>query len=168
MTRSDFKAFGHLMARASVVFDADVSASKIDIYAQELQDLSLEDVSRAMQTCIRTQKWFPRIAEIRQAALPVETLTAFEAWTEVQGLMRSYRGSPATFSSPRVEEACAAVGGLRTLTLASMDQEGMHRAHFTKAYDSLGARQAKQALIGREDAATVLRDLYKQIEEQRT
>lgn len=53
----------------------------IRLYAQQLADLSLAEVRRAMDAAIRESDWFPTVAALRRQARPTGDDAALLAWT---------------------------------------------------------------------------------------
>lgn len=69
MDRDSFEAFAMLMQTMSEVFGEELSEQKMEIYFRFLEDLSLEQIRKAVAYILqrRVYKSFPTIAEIRQA-----------------------------------------------------------------------------------------------------
>lgn len=103
----------------------EVPTDTLALYARQLADLAEADAVDAICRLLRTARFFPTVAEIREAAVvggPTEGL-AEAAWTEVQrevrrvgyGRGREMRGgvwiepAAAVFSSPVTEAAVASM-----------------------------------------------------------
>jgi hypothetical protein len=66
MNKNDEIEFASLMAGMSEAFGLNNSKTKIDIYFEQLKDFSIEQVKRAVAIALRTLKFFPKIAELRE------------------------------------------------------------------------------------------------------
>lgn len=149
-----------------------IRSKTFEVYFKILSDLSLEVIQAAILYILGTRTLtgsFPVPAEIRAAALAcnqINELTAAEAWIEVQAqiLRCAGRTELPQFSTNRVRQACETLGGVNTIWRAGLEQEGMYRAQFTKAYDGMSEKQHKIDMIGRDEATKVLHGLYAQID----
>lgn len=135
--------------------DADIGVpSTLDIYRDALADLDYDVLRAAAKKCLADCKWFPTIAELRQAAAALvapERTSGGEAWGLVCTDVRRGVGYPLdipiepTITDPLILRAVAAVGGWKLLQLANDKDDIAHRARFIEAYEALAAR-------GRSDA----------------
>lgn len=121
----------------------DQLAAMIDIYHRTLYDIDARLLEAAVMQHITNSKWFPTVAELREAALSLthfEELSAEEAWIEVKQAIRrvGYYGVP-QFSDDRIKQAVSAFGW-RELCSYDIEQEGITRAHFMRIYESLQRR----------------------------
>lgn len=119
------------------------------LWHQLLGDLPYKVAEMALVHVLATAKYWPTVAEIREAAARLtgpQLLTAGEAWAEVCEQMRrvgSY-GTP-EWSHPIIGRAVEAMGGWRHLC---MSEEPMaDRAHFLRIYDTLAARERETAVL---------------------
>lgn len=55
-----------MMLMLGEAFESTLTETRITIYYQALLDLPEQDVLQAMSECIKTCKFFPRVAEIRE------------------------------------------------------------------------------------------------------
>lgn len=122
-----------------------LSTPTMQVYTQFLSDLSYEQAQAAVIKHIATSKFFPRISEIRQAALEVslDKLPApAEAWNEAQKQIRlkGYTGKP-DFSNPLIAKTVDAMGGWMELC-QSEEPTGVIRAHFLRIYEGLAESEA--------------------------
>lgn len=138
-------------ARAVAVLQAAFPAARwseatVAVYESLLSDLDAELVTRAIERIIRSSKFLPTVAEVRDAAAELAFgpgRSGLEAWAEVGLAIRrvgSY-GSP-TFDDPLVAE-CVRVLGWRTLCHGG-SPEGVDRARFVELYQELLRRQRLQ------------------------
>lgn len=66
MTAADRVGFVELMLGLGETYGEAVSDARMEIYFAALADLALADVRRAATVLVRTQKFFPRPAELRE------------------------------------------------------------------------------------------------------
>jgi hypothetical protein len=58
------KQFLNVMNKAAIVYDTELSKQKLDIYWRLLKQYTESEFSKAMNTVLRTSKFFPKPAEI--------------------------------------------------------------------------------------------------------
>ena len=172
MTPDDLIPFSKLLNICAAAFDATLGDAKIDIYFESLRDIDIQDIAVAIKAHISTAKFFPRVSEIRAAALNASQpneVTAGEAWDEVLGLVLSHAGTSSlpTFSTPRIEQCCRIVGGIDGIWRAGVEKESILHSQFVKAYASITGKVHHQDMIGRDEAMTVLHGISAQIEEEK-
>ena len=68
MTREDKKAFHQLMATAADIHGRTLTVLTVDSYYHALNDLPLERLRAAFDHLTRTGRFFPKPAELREAA----------------------------------------------------------------------------------------------------
>lgn len=81
MTRSDYDQFAEVVAVLGTVFEKSWTPKLIDAYFSALSDLSIEQVQHAVNVIARTSKFFPKPAEIIEAAQGSIDDQAERAWT---------------------------------------------------------------------------------------
>ena len=69
MTDGDKPRFAALMASLGLAFEAVASREKQALYWDALRDLSVPALEFAVKEAIKSGKWFPRAAELREWAL---------------------------------------------------------------------------------------------------
>lgn len=134
---ASYPAFGENLPREKL-------ALTVEVYQRTLRDIDGDLLEAAAMQHITSSKWFPTVAELREAALCLAHFgesSAEEAWIEVKQAIKrvGYYGIP-QWSDSRIERAVSAIGW-RELCLTEIDQEGVTRAHFMRIYDSLQRRQ---------------------------
>ncbi len=147
----DFKEFKKILFGLSEMFQRDLKPTTHVMYFAALSDLTIEQVNSAANRWARTGKFFPKPAELREFAIETLELTAGEAWVEVREQMDRVCGAIGVypvFSSPVIEVAVQSLGGLNTIWMAGIDQEGMYRAHFLKCFEAIRQRDNKDLLLG--------------------
>lgn len=112
MTTRDREAFGKFMFALGEAFGEEISAARIEIYFAALGDLALDDIRRSATTHVRESKFFPKVAELREAAAGSVTDRAELAWLELVRQVRRVGayGRP-TFSDPAIERAAVELYG---------------------------------------------------------
>lgn len=137
--------------------DAKITEDVRRNYAAGLSHLSYQEAERAALDCVRNQKWFPKVAELCDAAaehsIPVDPEVG---WEEVMREVKrvGYKPLPVfrngvmedppqrQFSSPLIERAVNAVGW-DAICFAQTDKIGVQQAAFTKAYNALVEREKR-------------------------
>ena len=125
-----------------------ISAETIRVYGRMLADIPDKLLEGAGMDCMARCRFFPTIAEIREAAYSIKLLqsgapSAFEAWGEVSRLMAevgSYRVPE--FSHPWIATAVRQVGGWTRL--CQSENSVADRARFLDAYADAQRRDARQ------------------------
>lgn len=142
------------------------SSSKADlvtlrIYGRALAGMNLELLEAAMAKLLRTQKFWPSVAEICDAAREISDfvavqsgqgerrLTSAEAWQEVMDNVKDrHLYKPWVFSCPEVERTARQFGIAELCSLEIRDVNTA-RAQFMRMYDS-AVQQAKKERENRE------------------
>ena len=112
----------------------------ISIYQRLLADLDFDLLKAATLQCATMCKFFPTVAEIRDAATEIVTMaehipTSIEAWGEVVQAIRDIGGnSPRpNFSHPMIDELVKHFGWY---ALCASDHSFADRARFIDAYEA--------------------------------
>ena len=130
-----------------------------DMTAEQISDLQvlwcelLKDVDGVLLRAAALQhvansKWFPTVAELRQAAAdiasPNHRMTAMEAWGEVSRQIRSIGsyGRP-EFSNPLIDRLVDDIGWLN---LCHSEMPGADRARFIDGYNALLTRERREVM----------------------
>jgi hypothetical protein len=122
----------------------------VPVWHELLGDLDFDLLKAAVHAHCAGSKWFPSVAELRQAAYDLvaagaDGVTAGEAWGEVRRAIalggHRFQSGEAGWSSPLVEAAFNALGGWSYFRTALADDEMADRAHFTRAFEALQRRQ---------------------------
>ncbi len=129
------------------VMDAEQVKLTITVWLDILGDIPLDQIKLAVKAHCSDSKWFPAVAEIRQAAFDLgeseaERITAGDAWAEVQDQMRhgGHWDAP-QFSHPRIQQAVDAIGGWRNVCTADMGAMTADRARFIQAFEIYEQRE---------------------------
>lgn len=127
-----------------------ISAQTVRVYARELADVPVDRLAQAVSDLIRTSRYFPRVAEIRERAaelaldLPgeadaLEQVQARAAWAR---LAEDERGSPPPIH-PAVKRALQLVGGAHAMRAA--DEPAVIRGQFLRLYRDVRAGEVTAA-----------------------
>jgi len=102
MTPQDREAFARLMLGLGETFNEPVSDERMEIYFAALADLDFPTVRAAASAHVRTSKFFPRPAEIRELAEGGTEDRAELAWHAVVNLVRrvGYPGADGQGKAP--------------------------------------------------------------------
>jgi len=124
------------------------SALALKLYARLLADIEPNLLQAAVLQHLATNKWFPKISELREMALKLLTqgeLSPEEAWGEVKQAMRhfGYYRLP-EFTQPMIARAIQIMGWRE---LCTSDNEVADRAHFFRIYGELVARRNTAAML---------------------
>jgi hypothetical protein len=159
------KTIAEMMVILTTVYPSyDTTKDTVRVYTLLLADISDDLLMAAAQHHAATSKWFPKPAELREAALNIQARaqgirTPEEAWIEVQKAVARY-GSYGesipleegggwrvpTMLDALAREAIVGLGGWRVL--CQSDNAIADRAHFMKLYGALlERRQEATALL---------------------
>lgn len=151
-----------LLTTAYPEYGRDLSVEQIraqlKLYALFLRDIQPDVLEAAAVQYIANNKWFPKIAELREAALTLLThhdLKAEEAWGEVKRLVHRYGSygewcaEDKIYRVPRsthdaVNQAIAILGWRE---LCNSENEAADRAHFFKIYGTLVERRNRVTMM---------------------
>lgn len=121
----------------------DFTPQKAMIYDEFLKDIPPQLLGKAIHSIIRTARFPPTIAEIREeaekiwsAAKGIDPPDAGKAWGDVQEAIRKYGGyRQPVFSDPLTAEIVQRIGWQEICMTPISDTVGL-RAHFMKMYDA--------------------------------
>ncbi|GAG37074.1 unnamed protein product [marine sediment metagenome] len=152
MNHEDRKHFAFLMAQLETAFFESVSRETVALYVDYLNDLSINQIQRAVEYLIakREKRGFPAIAEIRTATLGSTEYKAVKAWGELvvgtYDLDKKYKDDLIS------EVATVAFGSIGDFYAGDKRNEMADRAHFIRTYKLIvnlkeareGRRQLRQ------------------------
>lgn len=135
----------------SVYPSCKLKSSGLMLYAMALQDVPLDELDAAMVRLMRTNKFFPSVAEILDAVKTTREVISGEdkggagaAWHEAMELVRHvgpYR--PWTYSSPAVERAIKQFGKMELCEIET-DAVNTARAQFMRIYNEAADRERER------------------------
>lgn len=143
-----------------------------ELYIDQLSDLDTDVLKVAVMRHIATSKWFPAIAELRDAAALVQMggqglMPAGEAWGlfRKRAVMCGYFAKPDLSDYPVIDKTVQAMG-LRYLM--ESDNVVADRARFSELYETYAARaltdaKLPPALRAGNPAFTAMQGLAKQL-----
>lgn len=170
MTTADRPAFAELMLGMGETYAEPVSAARMEIYFRALVDLDLDAIRSAANVHVRTQKFFPRPAELREAlAGSVEDQTEL-AWAHVLGEVRRVGswGIPQWPDDATARAALELFGGWQALC-AQLPAGGPEligvAKHFRALHAAYTRREARLALApSHAEAQQRLQDVTAQLQ----
>jgi len=118
------------------------------LWCQLLKDIDGELLRAAVLQHVATSKWFPTVAELREAAAdivnPNHRMTAMEAWGEVTRQIRAIGSyEEPKFTNPLIYRL---VGDMGWANLCMSEMPGADRARFIDAYNALVARDRRETM----------------------
>jgi hypothetical protein len=150
-----------LVAELAAAFPRQpVTADNVRAYARALDDLPLTVLTATVRELVRTSRFFPTVAEIREAAaertlgLPSEA----EALEQVEiraRWARDHDGQETPFVHPLVGAAVDHVGGW--FALRTTDRPDVLRGQLLRLYREGRAAAVREFQVGRELAAGATR-----------
>ena len=122
-------------------------AGLLDIWKRTLADIDGELLRLAALKIISQSKWFPQVAELREAAVDIAEpgrRSGVEAWGDVVRAFGCGRGyAPPEFSDPLVMETVKVMGWRN---LATSENQTADRARFIECYNALAQRKRNDML----------------------
>jgi hypothetical protein len=170
--------FGELMLGIGDTYGEPVSDVRMEIYFRALSDMSFVDVRAAADIHVRTHKFFPRPAELREAVDGSVEDAAELAWINVQSLVRrcgywwkEETQGPIPWPDEITKHAAMKLyGGWHALCekLPSNGPEMLGTAKVFKAHYAAVSRQAVREALppSRDEAAATLRGLKAKLEQR--
>lgn len=120
----------------------NITAETVKIYGAALSDINPALLQAAVLQHITASKWFPTIAEIRQAAIALvgagDEASAYDAWRHVKQFQ---------ISDPIAQRAIDALGGMDAFRRSDVDEEPSWRMRFIQAYRSYQQREVDEAVM---------------------
>lgn len=139
----DEKQFGEIMFILFTAFPTfKAKDNTVKVYKMMLDDIPIEFLRAGALKHTTENKWFPSVAELRDAAFSVMINkpgipSAFEAWQDA--IEHCRRGDYTNYSHPLIEKAVKIIGIPYWQSMPE-DQEMATRAQFIKVYESLLTR----------------------------
>ncbi|AYO30828.1 hypothetical protein D2962_09570 [Biomaibacter acetigenes] len=121
------------------------------LWFEMLKDVPYKVAEKALFKILATAKYFPTVAEMREAIMEIttpQTETAAEAWGEVERAIRLYgyyRQAEALASmSPRTAKVVKYMGWQE---ICLSEEPGVVRGQFLKMYEQVAEREQKERLL---------------------
>jgi len=131
-----------IIGMAAAYPNFQIRKDTITVYVEMLKDIPPEELDRAAKLVLVRSKFFPTIAEIREAVAELRTegqragiLSAVDAWNSVLEQVR-FVGS---YGSPKFADPITAriVAGMGWNNICMSENQMADRAHFLKMYNDL-------------------------------
>jgi hypothetical protein len=145
-----------LIAQLSAAFPRqEITSETLAVYASMIADLDFDTAQAAVLGLIAESRFFPAVAEIREAAAELSTNlpSANEAWLEVEAAIRRFDGCDsrtwtydADYSSSVVADAVRSLGGVSVMHEAP--QLGFVRRDFIAAYNDFRRDAMRKETVG--------------------
>lgn len=143
----------HIIKMAHYFKYTNLDASDLDIYADHLADFDEQTLELALDRCIETLEWMPKVSQIREAAMAnfmkrAGVPSPAEAWSEVSRHLRDDRQVQVgtlqavnliddhQWSHPLVREAAEQIGW-HDLWVTKSDSTISNRARYMDSYAGL-------------------------------
>ena len=137
-----------------------VAPETATVYTQLLSDLPDDLLESAVQQHCTTSKWFPTVAEIRQAAGAILDASdsvpeAGEAWAEALRIAKAFseydkertKRMLDAVSHPLVRDVICSVGGIEAIGATDDTGLSVMQSHFVRNYRELRTRQRQERLM---------------------
>ncbi len=102
MTESDKPRLARVLAVLAETFNETVSEIRAEGYLMGLVDLSIEQVEAAAKAALKSSKFFPRPAELRELAVGSVEDHAEAAWSKLLGEVRRV----GAYGAPKLPDEC--------------------------------------------------------------
>lgn len=138
------------MAVLTAAFPKDIPEPTVKLYVSNLQDLPDEVLTAAANQLVRTNRWLPSIAEIRERCVLMMNPQAFPpdaeaAWHEIEKTAQTDgRFIRPNWSHEAVGEALEAAGGYYEACMSNRPDQVRRR--FLNAYTPIRDKAVKRAL----------------------
>lgn len=128
-----------------------------ETYSFGILDLDAAEVSAAVHRLVRSSKFMPRVAEIREAVIVTtrgQQRTGAEAWGDVlREVSRTGRYREPKFFDPLVSQVIAGMGWVQ---ICDSENTVADRARFVDAYNEMARQGRQQAVVSDGAAAKAL------------
>lgn len=129
---------------------AGIETRTVRVYCMALADIPVGELRAAALKLMGTCKFFPSIAELREAWALAKTgprRSGLDAWADVLREVQRV----GWYGTPNLEDpvAAQAVKTLGWRAICESDNQAADRAHFAKAYESIAARQLEAVQTGK-------------------
>jgi hypothetical protein len=127
--------------------EVDIKEGTLEVYFDMLKTISAKDFEKAIRAHLSKCKWFPRISELIDLAIP-ELPSPRDAWVNL--VLAAETGVKPELDAP-TEAGLKAVGGWEVLQFTEYNDLGYRFRDFKDAYLAAVARgKSKKLLIGGE------------------
>jgi len=167
MIESDKPRFAGIITALAETFERELSEVVIGVYFDALRDLSIESVQKAASACVRTSRFMPRPAEIREqagggpTAAKDNALVAYTQAVRMISSVGSYRTPP--IEDPISVATIQAMGGWVAFCTRD-DADKWVEKEFREWYEHfarVGAPEDQKRLVGHHEAIAERRERFK-------
>lgn len=141
MTPDDRPRLARILAVLGETFNEPVSDLRAEGYLMGLNDLTIGQVEQGARRALKTSRFFPRPAELRELAVGSADDSAELAWLELLAEVRRVGSYGVPTLSPTVGSAMRAVWGTWAQLCATLPGDGVEllgwAKRFKAAYGSL-------------------------------
>lgn len=139
------------MGPLQIAFQKSIDEPQFDLYVDMLSDIHPETLKATVKEIIKTNNFFPTIAEIRRKAKEISSyvnvkpneLDPLEAWEQTYHVAKTYGYDVGLDKLTGVaKEAAKAIW--HDLCYSPTDSVGITRAHFLKAFERLAKREEER------------------------
>ena len=162
------------MKKLTIAFGQEMNPERMIIYAEALQDLSIDALETAFRQCLQTCKFFPTVADIRgQIAKQLESSDHFNAeraWTMfIEIFNHFYHPDIGVYeNAPQLDEAgkyaLRTIGGIQRFKNTMIVEQNFVKKDFITAY--LRYRETGGYLAPTRDQAAVLLDNLRKVSKE--
>ena len=151
MTREEFFVFVNGIRGAYEAPDFLDTKEKMELWYTMLGDIPYNTASLALQKWIATQKWIPKISDIRQSAMDVTGNSIGDwgdGWQEVLDAIRRfgyYRYNEAMESMSPITQKCVKRLGWSNLCLST--NQNQDRANFRMMYEEYKENESNMRIL---------------------
>lgn len=136
MTNDDEKKFKILIYALAEEYQYDFSPERLKMWWAQLKEFDYAEVATSVALCMRTCKFFPRLADIFEFLTPSRKEDAQSAWGE---LLISLRHS-SDGEDPVTQKVVRMLGGVRRLAMMNEDDLKFKEKKFIELYSELNKK----------------------------
>ncbi len=140
------------LAVLTAAYNRELPKPTARLYIQALSDLPSEPLAKAVNVLIKSSRWFPTIADVRETTMEFDKSVSLpdswdDAWAEVMSVVRAEgRHRTSEWSNPGIAEALKLLGGyVRVCEATSI---GSIESRFKRAYEKTNYGRTRKALLG--------------------
>lgn len=149
-SKDDLKKFSQLIIALSEIFDPGnkPSALKIELYFNALEDLSIEQIEKAVSKVIKMRVFngLPKPAEIREKINDENSMDYLNAWAKVMISLESGR-EPKDFA---IKETIRRLGGWSWLSMQTYNQLIWVEKRFIEHFETINKSLENDSLFWEE------------------
>ena len=134
----DKKKFREIMAALAEVFDKEISETLLAVYWQVLEPYQDDEALKALNSCLKGCKFFPKPADILEFLQGKVDDRAVQAWEQVDKTMREHGNYVSVdFGDSKIHRVIELLGGWSYLGTLTEDEWKWKRKEFESAYRAI-------------------------------